>query len=92
MAWSTAPVMPTGEVTVQVYVVPAGTTSGSVLVGVTVKAVAEQIVCVTLAITGFGFTVTVTVKVLLHAVGAVPEVAVTVYTTLIAALVVLVKI
>ena len=70
--------MPAGVVTVQVQVVPVGTTSGAVLVGVTVKVSPEQIVCVTSVMFGFGLTVTVMVKVSVQIVGAVPAEAVTV--------------
>ena len=48
------------------------------------KVAAEQMLWATLAICGFGFTLTVMVKVSVQTVGAVPTEAVTVYTTLIA--------
>ena len=37
VTWFDAPVIPAGEATVHVYVVPVGTTSGAVFVGVTVN-------------------------------------------------------
>ena len=59
--------------------VPAGTTSveGVPSTGVTVKGLPEQIVGVLAAITGFGLTVTVTLKVAVQIFVPVPEDAVT---------------
>lgn len=60
----------------QVYVVPTGTLFPPLFAGVTVKDVPEQIADgVTFAIDGFGFTVTVIVKVFPE---QLPEVGVTV--------------
>ena len=61
-----APVIPDGGMTVQVYWVPVGTTSGEVLTGLTVKALSVQIADVLSDIAGLGLTVTVVVKLLVH--------------------------
>ena len=50
-------------------------------IGLVVKAVALQIVAVCAGISGFGFTVTVTLKAAPTQDPAAPEVGVTVYTT-----------
>ena len=63
------------------YVVNAGTISLQLLLGDTVNAVPLHIVAVLLAITGVGFTVTVTVKLVPTQLPASPLVGVTVYTT-----------
>jgi hypothetical protein len=83
------PVIPATLGAAQVYVVPAGTIPFVVLTGVTVKPAALHTVDVIAVTAGLGLTVTVTVK----AVPAQePEVGVTEYTTLMAALVVLVRV
>ena len=76
-----SPVTLTLSTTVHVYVVDAGTISLPLLLGVTVNAVPLHIVAVLLAITGVGFTVTVTVKLVPTQLPASPLVGVTVYTT-----------
>jgi hypothetical protein len=75
-----------------VYVVDAGTISLPLLLGVIVNAVPLHIVLVLLAITGVGFTVTVTVKLVPTQLPASPLVGVTVYTTVCAVFVVFVKV
>jgi hypothetical protein len=87
-----SPVTLTLSTTVHVYVVDAGTISLPLLLGVTVNAVPLHIVAVLLAITGVGFTVTVTVKLVPTQLPASPLVGVTVYTTVCTAFVVLVKV
>jgi hypothetical protein len=72
-----------------VYVVDVGTISPPTLLGVIVKAVPLHIVLVLLAITGVGFTVTVTVKLVPTQLPASPLVGVTVYTTVCTVFVVL---
>ena len=62
------------------------------MVGVTLNEVFEHIVSVKFDIFGVGFTVTVTVNVLVQLFGDVPEEAVTLYKTLIAAFVILVNV
>ena len=71
------------------YVVDVGTISPPTLLGVIVKAVPLHIVLVLLAITGVGFTVTVTVKLVPTQLPASPLVGVTVYTTVCTVFVVL---
>ena len=71
---------------------PAGTTSAAFETGVTVKVSAVQMDAALSAINGFALTVTVNSNVLLHWFGATPEVAVIVYTTLMAASVELVRV
>jgi hypothetical protein len=75
-----------------VYVVDAGTISLPLSLGDTVNAVPLHIVLVLLAITGVGFIVTVTVNVDPTQLPAAPLVGVTVYTTVCAVLVKLVKV
>jgi hypothetical protein len=75
-----------------VYVVDAGTISLPLLLGVIVNAVPLHIVLVLLAITGVGLTVTVIVKLVPTQLPASPLVGVTVYTTVCAVFVVLVKV
>jgi hypothetical protein len=87
-----SPVTLTLSTTVHVYVVDAGTISLPLLLGVTVNAVPLHIVAVLLAITGVGFTVTVTVKLVPTQLPASPLVGVTVYTTVCTPFVVLVKV
>jgi hypothetical protein len=64
-----------------VYVVDAGTISPPALLGVIVNAAPLHIVLVLLAITGVGFTVTVTVKLVPTQLPASPLLGVTVYVT-----------
>jgi hypothetical protein len=64
-----------------VYVVNAGTISPPTLLGVIVNADPLHIVAVLLAITGVGFTVTVTVKLVPTQLPASPLLGVTVYVT-----------
>ena len=74
------------------YVVDAGTISLPLSLGDTVNAVPLHIVLVLLAITGVGFTVTVTVKLVPTQLPASPLVGVTVYTTVLAVLVLFVNV
>jgi hypothetical protein len=87
-----SPVTLTLSTTVHVYVVDAGTISLPLLLGVIVNAVPLHIVLVLLAITGVGLTVTVIVKLVPTQLPASPLVGVTVYTTVCAVFVVLVKV
>jgi hypothetical protein len=76
----------------QVYVVPVGTISPPALLGVTVNPVPLQVLAVLFAIVAIGLTVTVTVNVDPTQLPASPLVGVTVYTTVCAVFVVLVKV
>ena len=76
----------------QAYVVPVGTISPPALLGVTVNPVPLQVLAVLFAIVAIGLTVTVTVKLAPTQLPASPLVGVTVYTTVCAALLVLVKV
>jgi hypothetical protein len=82
ITWALPPVTPpvtTGEP--HVYNVPVGTivlAVGTPLAGVTVNAVPLHIVAVCAVMTGFGFTVTVTVKAVPTHAPAAPDVGVTV--------------
>jgi hypothetical protein len=73
----------------QLYVVPAGTRPLVTFAGVTVKAVPLQTTFVIKVTAGFGFTVTVTVKVLPE---QLPDSGVTVYVAVAGALVMLVSV
>ena len=76
---ATSPLTLTLSTTVHVYVVFVGTIwVGALFVSGTVKVSPLQIVAVLSLITGFGFTVTVTVKVVPKQVPESPEVGVTV--------------
>jgi len=74
------------------YVVPVGTISPPPLLGVTVNPVPLQVLTVLLSIVALGLTVTVTVNVDPTQLPAAPLVGVTVYTTVCAVLVKLVKV
>jgi hypothetical protein len=74
------------------YVVPVGTISPPPLLGVTVNPVPLQVLTVLFAIVALGLTVTVTVNVDPTQLPAAPLVGVTVYTTVCAVLVKLVKV
>jgi hypothetical protein len=76
----------------QAYVVPDGTISPPALLGVTVNPVPLQVLAVLFATDGVGFTVTVIVKLVPTQLPASPLVGVTVYTTVCAVFVVLVKV
>jgi hypothetical protein len=71
------PVNPLPEGADHVYVVAAGTIPSVIFAGVNENALPLHTVSGLLLIAGFGFTVTVTVNVLVHVFGAVPDVAVT---------------
>ena len=90
---ATPPVKPAPAGAPQVYVVPAGTMPSTPLTGVKLNALGLQVVAtVLLLIEGFGFIVTVTVKVAPTQLPAAPDVGVTVYTAVTGALVVLVSV
>ena len=74
------------------YVVPVGRIPPPPLLGVTVNPVPLQVLAVLFAIVAIGFTVTVTVNVDPTQLPASPLVGVTVYTTVCAVFVVLVKV
>jgi hypothetical protein len=76
----------------QAYVVPVGTISPPPLLGVTVNPLPLQILAVLFATDGVGLTVTVIVKLVPTQLPASPLVGVTVYTTVCAVFVVLVKV
>jgi hypothetical protein len=70
--------------------VPAGIIAvGGLFANTVIKAIPLHVVVVRLGINGLGFTVTVTVKVAVQLLGAVPDDAVTLYNTSIAAFVAL---
>ena len=89
VATAVSPVTFALAATVQVYVVPVGTTPLVTLTGTAVNAVAEQMVAVMLVIAGLGLTVTTTVKL---TPAQEPLLGVTTYVTLIGAAVALVSV
>jgi hypothetical protein len=75
-----------------VYTVPDGTVPSVPSAGANEKGASLHTVIVLLLIAGFGLTVTDNVNVLVHAFGAVPDIAVTLYVDVTEAFVVLVNV